>query len=111
MFVVSQTVVNHDGCNFGTATTNVRNETNVAVENVVQLAEARHYHAVLNLAESANHEHLQQMANLAREAQPTLQKQAEEYTLREQRLQREAMDYAAICAATEAAHNTRGPST
>ena len=93
-FVVNQTVLNNDGCNFGTVTANTRNETNVAVENVVQLAEARHYNTVVHLAETANHEHLQQMANLTREAQLALHRQAEEYTLREQHLQREAVIHA-----------------
>ena len=47
------------------------------------------------------------MANSARDAQLALQKQAEEYTSREQRLQREAVNYAAPCAAGEVALSTR----
>ena len=81
-FVLNQTMVNNEGCNLGT------------VENVVQLAEARHYNTVVHLAETANHEHLQHMANLTREAQLALHRQAEEYTLREQHLQREAVIHA-----------------
>ena len=47
------------------------------------------------MAESANHEHLQQMANLAREAQLALQRQAEEHQLALQlALQREAVTHA-----------------
>ena len=94
-FVLNQTMVNNEGCSFGTVTANVRNETNLAVEQVVQMAEARHLNTVTPMAETANHEHLQQMANLAREAQLALQRQAEEHQLALQlALQREAVTHA-----------------
>ena len=52
-------------------------ETNVAIEQVVQLAEARHHTTVVQMQEAATHEHILQMANLQREAQAALQRQAE----------------------------------
>ena len=54
-----------------------------------KMAEARHLNTVTIMAENADHEHLQQMANLAREAQLALQRQAEEHRLA---LQREAVN-------------------
>ena len=83
------------------------NETSVAVEHVVQLAETRHCQAVVNMADNANHEHQRQMAKLTQEAQHALQLQSEVHSLREQHLQQEAMRHAAQIAATEAAYSTR----
>ena len=88
-------MVNNEGCNFR------------KVENVVQLAEARHYNTVVHLPETASHEHLQQMANLTREAQLALHRQAEEYTLEKQSLQREAVIYVDNMAKHHAAHSAR----
>ena len=73
LFVLNQTVVN-DGCNFGNVS---MHETNVAIEQVVQLAEARHHTAVIQMQDAALHEHILHMANLQREAQTALQRQAE----------------------------------
>ena len=75
VFNVFQTVVQTDGCRFGTVNANSHNETSVAVENVAQLAESRHRQAVVNLTDSANHEHQRQMAYLTQEAQNALQLQ------------------------------------
>ena len=107
VFSVYQTVVQTDGCNFGTVNANSHNETSVAVENVVQLAEARHLQTVVNLTDSANQEHQRQMAFLAQEAQNALQLQSEMHTLREQHLQQEALRHSAQLAATEAVYNVR----
>ncbi len=63
-FTINQTVVNNDGCKFGTVSTSNQHETQIAVENVVRLAESHHHHQVVNMAESATQEHHQIMANL-----------------------------------------------
>ena len=46
---VNKNIVNGD-CNFGNATANVWQETNVALGHVVQIAEERHSNAMTNMA-------------------------------------------------------------
>ena len=99
-YVLNQTVVN-EGCNYGTVSTN---ETHVAVEQVVQIAEARHYETVTQLAEAANHEHLRQMANLSREAETAFQRQAAEAVAYAENLER---NHAVQRASAEAAYYAR----
>ena len=72
-FVLNQTVVN-DGCNFGHVSMQA---TNVAIEQVVLLAEARHQTTVIQMQDAAVQEHFLHMANLQREAEHALQRQAE----------------------------------
>ena len=55
--------------------------TNVAIEQVVQLAEARHQTTVIQMQDAAMQEHLPHMANLQREAEYALQRQAEEFAI------------------------------
>ncbi len=90
--LINQTVVNNDGCNFGTASTSNHNETQIAVENVVRLAEAHHHNKVVNMAETASQEHHQLMANLkanlTQEAQLALHRQAEDHSREREKLQR-----------------------
>ncbi len=63
-FTITQTVVNNDGCNVGTVSTSSYNETQIAVESVVRLAEAHHHQKVVTMADSATQEHHQRMATL-----------------------------------------------
>jgi hypothetical protein len=51
-FTINQTVVNNDGCNFGTVSTTNHHDTQIVVENVVRLAESHHHHLVTNMAET-----------------------------------------------------------
>ena len=80
----------NEGCNFGTATANTWQETNVAVGHVVQIAEERHYNAVVSMAETTNEVHQLQMASVMREASDALQRQAQDHASDTQRIQREA---------------------
>ena len=91
----------NEGCNSGTVSTS---ETHVAVEQVVQLAEARRYETVTQLAEAANHEHLRQMASLSREAEAAFQRQAAEAVAYADNMER---NHAAQRASAEAAHYAR----
>ena len=48
-----------EGCNFGTATANSWQETNVVVENVVNIAEERHQEVMLDMTSTTNENHQQ----------------------------------------------------
>ena len=96
-FVLNQTLVNA-GCSFVTVTTN---DTLVAVEQVVQVAEVRHYQAIANLVESANHEHQQRVAELTWDANPALQRLAADAAAQAEHV---ARHHAAARVAAEAAH-------
>ncbi len=93
-FTINQTVVNNDGCNFGTVSTTNHHDTQVVVENVVRLAESHHHHLVTNMAENATQEHNQLMANLRAdltyEAQQALYLQSEQHSREREQLQRES---------------------
>ena len=76
----------------------------VSVEQVVQLAEQRHYTAVINLAETANHALQQQIACLTRDAEIALQRQAAEANAYAEHL---VWQHATSRAAVEAAYSAR----
>ncbi len=82
------------------ATANTGQKTTAAVENVVQIAEERHYNTMVNMAETANHEHQLQMASVTREASDAFQRQAQDHAQEKQALQREAVIHAETWLAT-----------
>ncbi len=90
--------MNNDGCSYETVSTSNYNEAQIAVENVVRLAETHHHQKVVNMAESATQEHHQLMehlrANMTNEAQLALHRQAEEHTRDREKLQRDSVIHA-----------------
>ncbi len=58
----------NEGCNIGTAAANSWQEANVAVENVVNIAEERHLEVMLNMTFTTSEHHQQAMMTLANEA-------------------------------------------
>ena len=66
----------NDGCNFGTAIANSRQDTHIAVEQVMHVAEGLHSQAMASMAESTHWDHRQQMASVIQNAQDALQRQA-----------------------------------
>ena len=98
-FVLNHTMVN-TGCNFGT----VHNDTRIAVEQIVQVAEMRHAQTVVHLAESATYEHQQRIAELTRDATNALQQQASNAAAHAENM---ANHHAAQRAASDAAHFSR----
>ena len=75
-FTVNQTIVNNDGCNFGTIARSNRYDTQLAVESAIIVAEQRHQVAIAHMAERANLALIQQMMEMRREATEALAKRA-----------------------------------
>ena len=98
-FDFNQTLVN-TGCNFGT----VHNDTMIAVEQIVQVAEFRHAQTVVNLAESATYEHRQRVVELTRDAANALLRLAADAAAQAENM---ANHHAAQRAASDAAHFSR----
>ncbi len=88
-YVPQQNIVS-EGCNFGPTTANTWQETHVAVENVVNIAEERHQEAMTNMASTTYENHQQEMAHLVSEARNTLQEQAKEHAIVPERQKHEA---------------------
>ena len=73
-YVLQQNILN-EGCNFGTALANSRQDTHIAVEQVIYAAEGLHSQAMANMAEQAQWDHQQQMVRVVQEAQEALARQ------------------------------------
>ena len=95
-YAVNNLVVN-EGCNYG-------NVQSISVEHIVQIAETRHQQTVVNLAESANHEHVRLMTGLSQEAALALQRQASEALARSDQMER---NQKALQHLSEMAHNAK----
>ena len=74
-FILQQNFTS-EGCHFGPQTANTWQETHVAVENVVRVAEGRHLEAMASMASATEENHRRAMAQLAGEATRALQEHA-----------------------------------
>ena len=92
-YALSQNLLS-DGCNFGTTIANSRQDTHIAVEQVINVAEGLQTQAMASMAEQAQWDHQQQMARVIQEAQEALQRQSHEARVL---LETQAHNYAAEC--------------
>jgi hypothetical protein len=94
--LVYNTFVTNEGCNFGEVSTNVRNDTQIALEHVMNVAQEQHNLALYQQANYAEAEHQRQMS-------AALHKQAQEHALGTNTLQRRNTAVYAEAAVTQTA--------
>jgi hypothetical protein len=89
-FHIQQNVSN-DGCHVRPHTKNSVVNTNVAIENVIQLAEQRHQEVMYHLTSVAEENHRREVAQLAADATRAMHVQANDYANARDIIHREAI--------------------